>query len=69
MEVRNVSAFSLRICNIGFRVGKKNYSFGKPVINENSGFRPAPWPYEIEPRARAAFHLDTAARTARLSRT
>ena len=56
--VRNVSPFPLRICNIGFRIGKKYHSFGKPVINENSEFKPAPWPYEIESRARAAFHLD-----------
>ncbi|MGA2301049.1 MAG: hypothetical protein ABSG77_10205 [Candidatus Acidiferrum sp.] len=56
--VRNVSPFPLRICDIGYRVGKKYYSFGKPVIRENSEFKPVSWPYEIEPRARAAFHLD-----------
>lgn len=64
--VRNVSSFPLRICNIGYRIGKKYYSFGKPVINENSGFTPSPWPYEIAPRARAAFHLDYSGHEAKL---
>ncbi|MFI5108716.1 MAG: hypothetical protein ACHP78_07715, partial [Terriglobales bacterium] len=58
MVVRNLSPFPLRVCNVGYRIGKKYYSFGRPVMNENSGLTPGPWPYEIASRTRAAFYLD-----------
>jgi|SRR5271155_135398 len=51
--VRNQSAFPLRICNVGFRIGKKYFEFGKPLGGD---FKETTWPYEIAPRARAAFY-------------
>lgn len=56
--VRNQSAFPLRICNVGFRIGKKYFEFGKP-LDEN--FKESAWPYEIAPRARAAFYRNESA--------
>lgn len=52
--VRNQSTFSLRLCSIGYCVGKRFYSFEKPMngsfalVNE--------WPFEITPRSRVAFY-------------
>ena len=57
--VRNLSPFSLRICNVGFRIGRKHYSFGKPLLLKDSDLRPATWPYEVAPRARAGFYLNS----------
>jgi hypothetical protein len=51
--VRNQSAFPLRICNVGFRIGKKYFEFGKPLAGN---FKDTVWPYEIAPRARAGFY-------------
>jgi hypothetical protein len=51
--VRNQSAFPLRICNVGFRIGKKYFEFGKPL---DGNFKESEWPYVIAPRARAAFY-------------
>ncbi len=56
--VRNQSFFPLRICNVGFCVGKKFYTFGKPLLNKDSDLKPAAWPHEVAPRARAAFFLN-----------
>jgi hypothetical protein len=53
--VRNQSSFALRICNVGFRIGKKYFEFGRPL---GSDLTESPWPYEIAPRARAAFYLN-----------
>jgi hypothetical protein len=53
--VRNQSAFPLRICNVGFCVGKKFFEFGRPLgadLSETS------WPYEIAPRTRIAFYFN-----------
>jgi len=52
--VVNQSAFSLRVCSIGYRVGKKFYSFEKPL---NSSFASVKdWPFEITSRSREAFY-------------
>jgi len=52
--VRNQSAFSLRVCSIGYRVGEKFYSFEKPL---NNSFAPVDeWPCEITPRSQVAFY-------------
>jgi hypothetical protein len=56
--VRNQSAFPLRICNVGFKVGKKYFEFGKPLLSRNSQIEETEWPFEINPRARAAFFID-----------
>jgi hypothetical protein len=56
--VRNQSAFPLRICNVGFRIGKKYFEFGKPL---DGNFKESAWPYEIAPRARAAFYRNESA--------
>jgi hypothetical protein len=40
---------------VGFCIGKKFYTFGSPVLNENGG---TSWPLEIVPRSRAGFFLD-----------
>jgi hypothetical protein len=53
--VQNVSPFSLRICNIGYRVGKKFYTFGKPV---GKNLQEIEWPHELPSRARALFLLN-----------
>lgn len=54
--VRNVGAVQLRICNVGYRIGKKFHSFGKPVVfNADAD---SPWPWVLEPHARVGFHLD-----------
>jgi hypothetical protein len=51
--VRNQSSFPLRICNVGFRIGKKYFEFGRPL---DGSFKESAWPYEIAPRARTAFY-------------
>lgn len=56
--VRNQSAFPLRVCNIGLVIDKKHYQFGKPLFNKDSELKESEWPYEIAPRARAAFYID-----------
>jgi hypothetical protein len=56
--VRNQSPFPLRISNVGFRVGKKFYTFGKPLLNKDSDLKPATWPCEVASRGRAAFYLN-----------
>ena len=54
IAVRNQSAFPLRVCSIGYRVGKKYYAFGKPSNNEFQPF--SEWPSEVAPRSRAVFY-------------
>ena len=57
--VRNLSPFSQRVCNVGYCIGKKFYTFGRPLLNRDSALvNESPWPWEIEPRSRAAFHAD-----------
>ena len=63
--VRNLSPFPLRICNIGYHIGKKYYSFGKPVINPGKSEN-STWPYEIAARARASFYLDYSGQEAKV---
>jgi hypothetical protein len=56
--VRNQSSFPLRICNVGFCVGKKYFEFGRPLGGD---FKETTWPYEIAPRARMAFYRNESA--------
>ncbi len=56
--VRNQSSFPLRICNVGFRIGKKYFEFGKPL---GGNLKESVWPYEIAPRARTAFYRNESA--------
>jgi hypothetical protein len=56
--VRNQSAFPLRVCNVGLKIDKKYYQFGKPLLNRDSQLHESQWPYEVAPRARAAFYLN-----------
>jgi hypothetical protein len=59
--VLNHSPFPVRVCNVGYCIGRRHYTFGKPLLNEDSALiNEAPWPWEIEPRSRAAFHPDLA---------
>lgn len=54
--VRNFSPFPIRICNVGFTIGKKRfYQFGTPL---NSKFEEMSWPCEIEPRQRLVFYVN-----------
>jgi len=55
IAVRNQSSFPLRICNVGLRVGKKFFEFGRPL---GTDFKETQWPYEIAPRARAGFYFN-----------
>ncbi len=57
--VRNLSPFPQKVCNVGYRIGDKFFTFGRPLSNvESTLVSKAPWPREIEPRSRAAFYLD-----------
>jgi hypothetical protein len=56
--VRNQSSFPLRICNVGFRIGNKFFEFGRPL---GLDLKETTWPYEIAPRARAAFYRNEGA--------
>jgi len=56
--VRNQSSFPLRICNVGFRIGKKYFEFGRPLGGD---LKESTWPYEIAPRTRAAFYRNEGA--------
>ncbi|MBZ5503828.1 MAG: hypothetical protein LAN59_16595 [Acidobacteriia bacterium] len=56
--VRNQSAFPLRVCNVGLKIDKKYYQFGKPLLNRDSQLQESEWPYEVAPRARAAFYVN-----------
>ena len=53
--VRNQSSFPLRICNVGFRIGKKYFEFGRPL---GGNLKESTWPYEIAPRTRVAFYFN-----------
>lgn len=55
--IRNESSFELRICNVGYCIGKKFYTFGRPLVFSPDVESP-PWPWVIEPRARVGFHVD-----------
>jgi hypothetical protein len=53
--IRNQSPFPLRICNVGYRIGKKFYAFSAPP--QASDLNPmADWPCELAPRARIAVY-------------
>ena len=56
--VRNQSSFPLRICNVGFQIGKKYFEFGRPLGGD---FKESTWPYEIAPRTRTAFYRNESA--------
>jgi hypothetical protein len=57
ISVLNQSAFPLRVSNVGFRVGRKHFEFGKPLVGPR--LEPAEeWPMEIAPRSRIGLHLD-----------
>jgi hypothetical protein len=56
--VRNQSPFPLRICNVGFRIGKKYFEFGRPLGGD---LKETTWPYEVAPRARTAFYRNDGA--------
>jgi len=59
LVVRNQSTFPLRVFNVGFRIGRKFYSFGRPAVGGDSALTPAKqWPLELAPRSRTAFYLD-----------
>jgi hypothetical protein len=53
--VRNQSSFPLRICNVGFRIGKNFFEFGRSL---ESDLTETPWPYEIAAHVRATFYFN-----------
>lgn len=57
VAVRNLSSYPLRICNVGYRIGKKFYTFGKPHVNWKST-DDSLWPCVLEPHARVALHAN-----------
>jgi hypothetical protein len=57
IAVLNQSTFPLRVSNVGFRVGRKYFEFGKPLVGPY--LKPAEeWPMEIAPRSRIGLYLD-----------
>jgi hypothetical protein len=59
VAVRNQSTFPLRICSVGYCIGKKFYAFDEPLNNVFTKFEE--WPSEISPRSRVAFYPGPAA--------
>lgn len=51
--VRNQSTFPLRVSNVGYRIGKKFFTFEKPVSGNFQEVEE--WPVEVAPRTRMAF--------------
>jgi hypothetical protein len=57
IAVLNQSTFPLKVSNVGFRVGRKYFEFGKPLVGPY--LKPAEeWPMEIAPRSRVGLYLD-----------
>jgi hypothetical protein len=57
VAVLNQSTFPLKVSNVGFKVGRKHFEFGKPLVGPY--LKPADeWPMEIAPRSRVGLYLD-----------